>query len=146
LPPASPTPHPALPSGERRLIRLWAPVFLYMAVIFGLSSISSVPPLPGGISDKTAHGWLYAGFGAVIMRTLAGGGLRGASFWALVRTIVVGTAYGASDEFHQLFVPGRSCELGDLLADAAGTTAGAGAIWAWAIISRRFLHLSHGRS
>lgn len=28
--------------------------------------------------------------------------------------------YGVSDEFHQLFVPGRSCEIGDLCADAAG--------------------------
>ena len=28
--------------------------------------------------------------------------------------------YGASDEWHQYFVPGRSCEFGDWIADTAG--------------------------
>ena len=33
-------------------------------------------------------------------------------------------AYGASDEFHQYFVPGRDCSGFDLLADIAGSAAG----------------------
>jgi len=36
----------------------------------------------------------------------------------------VAVAYGASDEFHQYFVPGRDCSGFDLLADTAGSAAG----------------------
>lgn len=33
-------------------------------------------------------------------------------------------AYAATDEFHQLFVPGRSCMLLDVVTDSAGSVAG----------------------
>jgi VanZ family protein len=33
--------------------------------------------------------------------------------------------YAASDEFHQLFVPGRSGEVKDVLIDSAGAVTGA---------------------
>lgn len=33
--------------------------------------------------------------------------------------------YGATDEFHQLFVEGRSCQLSDVLVDSAGAVFGA---------------------
>lgn len=36
----------------------------------------------------------------------------------------VGSLYAASDEFHQLFVPGRSGRLTDVLIDSAGLLAG----------------------
>ena len=36
------------------------------------------------------------------------------------RLLLSGLAYGALIELIQLFIPYRSCELGDLLADAAG--------------------------
>ena len=37
---------------------------------------------------------------------------------------VIGTVYAVSDEVHQLFVEGRSCELRDMLIDSAGVVAG----------------------
>lgn len=39
--------------------------------------------------------------------------------------IVLTSLYAASDEFHQLFVPGRSCQASDWLLDICGGTAGA---------------------
>ena len=36
----------------------------------------------------------------------------------------IGTAYAVTDEIHQLFVPGRSCEFRDICIDAAGVLAG----------------------
>ena len=39
-------------------------------------------------------------------------------------TWIIGTAYAVSDELHQLFVPGRSCELRDMCIDAAGIFCG----------------------
>ena len=38
--------------------------------------------------------------------------------------ILVTVLYAASDELHQLFVPGRSCQLRDVLIDTAGAVAG----------------------
>ena len=35
-----------------------------------------------------------------------------------------GTLYAISDEFHQYFVPGRSCELRDMCIDSAGVAVG----------------------
>ena len=37
---------------------------------------------------------------------------------------LLGTCYAVSDEIHQLFVPGRSCQLRDVMIDSAGVMAG----------------------
>ena len=42
-----------------------------------------------------------------------------------------------TDELHQMFVPGRSAQLTDLLADAIGVVAGAGLCWAWGLMARQ---------
>ena len=92
------------------------------------------------MSDKSAH-WLgYTGFSVTIARALAGGlGRRIAASTAMV-AVLIAVAYGVSDEFHQMFVPGRSAELADLGADALGAIVGAAACWAWGIISVRSRH------
>jgi VanZ family protein len=38
----------------------------------------------------------------------------------LMWTLIIGSLYGVSDEFHQLFVPNRSCDFWDWVADASG--------------------------
>jgi VanZ family protein len=52
-------------------------------------------------------------------------GVRLRPWVGLSLAIAVGTAYGASDEWHQSFVPNRSSDSGDLAADAVGAAAGA---------------------
>ena len=37
---------------------------------------------------------------------------------------MITTAYAATDEMHQLFVPGRSGQVSDVLLDSAGAIAG----------------------
>jgi VanZ family protein len=110
-----------------------------MALIFYVSSLHEAP-LPQGVSDKSAH-WLgYTGFSVTIVRALAGGLPRRISLRTAMVAVVIAVAYGASDEFHQMFVAGRSAELADLAADALGAVAGAAACWAWGIISIRSRH------
>jgi VanZ family protein len=122
-----------------RTLRLWGPVVAYMAVIFLMSSLSEAP-LPPGMSDKSAHGIGYTGLAAVVVRALSGGLPRPVSMRTAVTAVAIAVAYGASDEVHQMFVPGRSAELYDLAADAVGAIAGASACWAWGTISVRPHH------
>lgn len=108
-----------------------------MAMIFGLSSLSTLPSPPEGFSFYDAHVAAYAGLGALTARAVAKG-VRDVSWRAVVVAILISTLYGVSDEYHQLFVPGRSFDVFDMLADLIGSVVGASAIGAWSIIRRRF--------
>jgi len=48
----------------------------------------------------------------------------------------VSLTFGVADEFHQMYIPGRSADLGDLLADLIGAMAGAGLYLALAGLSQ----------
>ena len=122
-------------TGNTHRLLLWAPVALYMMFIFWLSSISSPPELPGGVSDKTAHVLLYSGLGALLVRARAGGWRRPVTLGIAAAAIVVATLYGISDEIHQYFVPLRQVEVRDILADAIGASLAAGALYVWSCIA-----------
>jgi VanZ family protein len=115
-------------------ILLWGPVVLYMGIIFILSHQSDVS-IPAGLSDKSSHSLAYTGLGVLIVRALAGGLPAPVTLRIALLAVVLTTAYGASDEVHQMFVPGRSAELYDLYADAIGGAIGAFVCWLWGIIS-----------
>ncbi len=129
------SPSPSCPALASRL-SLWGPVVAYCALIFGLSSISSVPALPGGMSDKTAHMLLYSGLGFLFARALSGGGRRPMRLRLVAAAVAFAAAYGLSDECHQLFVPRRQFELLDIAADIAGGGVGAVSWWLWGILWR----------
>jgi VanZ family protein len=130
-----PSPAPSSIPASARLV-LWGPVLLYCALIFWLSSISSVPALPGHMSDKAAHALLYSGLGFLVARALAGGAGRPVNASVLVIVLAFSALYGLSDEFHQLFVPRRSFDLRDLAADVAGGGVGSAAWWLWSAFRR----------
>jgi VanZ family protein len=117
----------------RRTLGLWGPVVLSMAVIFGLSSMSS-PPLPGG-DDKMWHFGGYTALTLVVVRAVAGGLPRRIGAREAVTAVAIVIAYALSDEWHQSFVPGRSAALDDLAVDAACALLGTALCWAWGIIA-----------
>ena len=90
-----------------------------MALIFAVSSITQPPDLSTSIGDKGAHGLLYLGLGALMVRALAGG-WRPFDGRIAGAAVVYSTLYGVSDELHQFFVPNRTADVADLAADAAG--------------------------
>jgi VanZ family protein len=118
-----------------------------MAIIFAASSIPALGALPGGISDKFAHGVGYGLLGAVLIRALAGSRLKGVTWSRAGLAVLLATLYGVSDEFHQSFVPGRSPDRLDVLADCIGAALAvvviAGAARAWGIL--KFSPRSHGQ-
>jgi VanZ family protein len=54
-----------------------------------------------------------------------------------VAAVLLSAAYGATDEFHQRFVPGRTADLLDLAADTAGAAAAVAVVWLIARWRRR---------
>jgi VanZ family protein len=118
------------------LLSLWGPVIAYMAMIFTLSSLSTLPSPPEGFSFYDVHIIAYAGLAIVTVRALARG-FADIRWSAVAGAIVISTLYGFSDEYHQRFVPGRTFDYLDLAADAVGSAAGAAGAGAWSIIRRR---------
>jgi VanZ family protein len=108
-----------------------------MAGIFVVSGLQELPGIPGGVSDKTGHFAAYAGLGALVLRARAGSRWSGVTTPAAVVAWVVCVGYGASDELHQAFVPGRTAALDDVVADAAGAAASIGVLLVVAARIRR---------
>jgi VanZ family protein len=99
-----------------------------MAAIFALSSSSTIPSLPGGLSNLTGHFIGYGMLGAFAVRGFAGARWPGVSVAAASRAVLLSSLYGITDEYHQTFVAGRTASMADWVADTAGATIAALAI------------------
>lgn len=100
--------------------RLALPLGLMAAI-----AAASHAPLPVGLpgpSDKLVHAAVFGLLAALwFWARRDGTGDRRAALAAAA----LATGWGALDELHQSFVPGRAADGLDLLADAAGAIAGA---------------------
>ncbi len=100
---------------------------VWAAVLFWESSRANpFPFLPQGLlaQDKLLHAGAYAVLGALVaasLRTRVGPG------HAVLVAVLLAAAYGATDEWHQAYVPGRDADPLDWTADAAGAILGAAA-------------------
>ncbi len=74
---------------------------------------------------KAGHLTEYAVLGTLVTGTVLSFGLRGKR--AALTAEGIGVLYAASDEFHQLFVPGRGSQVTDVLIDASGFAVGVAA-------------------
>jgi VanZ family protein len=106
--------------------RFWWLALAWASIIFLLSSIpgKSMPDVPGLRYDKLLHALVYSVLGGLIFLAL-----RQRSSLPTSRVVAISAAfalaYGLTDEFHQLFVPGRSADLYDAVADGIGALLGA---------------------
>jgi VanZ family protein len=119
------------------LLWLWLPVACDAALIFYVSSIPALATPPGPFSDKHFHFASYALLSALLVRALASARASAVTGRIALLAFALAAFYGATDEFHQSFVPGRTSAFDDLVADALGAAAAAGLLLAWAIIRRR---------
>ena len=95
----------------------------WVALTFTLTSIPNPefgPSFPA--ADKVVHFVFYGvmGFLFVLWRREIGAGAAAAVVWAAIFAALL----GAVDEFHQQWIPGRSMDLLDWVADFGGGTAG----------------------
>lgn len=102
----------------RRGAAAWVPAVLWAAAVFWASAQPTVPLPAVWAADKLAHFGTYAVLGVLLAHGASASALPAG--WA----VALGVLYGASDELHQAFVPGRSAELADWAADALGVLAG----------------------
>lgn len=106
--------------------RYWLPVLVYAVFIFFLSSFSfGLPALGVPFLDKSLHLAEYAGLGVLFSRAMRHSFVRLRLLQFYFWVIFICGLYGASDEFHQLFVACREFRFTDILADAVGAGLGA---------------------
>jgi VanZ family protein len=118
---------------ERSAARRLVPALAWAALILVLTSLPgrALPTVPIAHLDKVVHLSLYAVLAALAASAVpAGRRLR-----ALVVVLAAASAYGAFDEWHQQFVPGRSDDRYDWIADTVG--AGVGVLFIAAARARR---------
>lgn len=105
--------------------KYWFPVIVYAILIFVFSSI------PGSALPKSLIGWdyflhiiEYLPFGFLVCRALTKSKKDFSSQKALIFSFLLAILYAASDELHQLFVPGRYFSFFDFLYDGVGAAIG----------------------
>jgi len=131
-------PSSSRPSGASRALVLWGPVALYALAIFVESSISHVPAFPSGFTDKDGHALLYAGLAVLVLRAASGARWDGLTFRAAGAAVAFAAIYGITDEFHQSFVPGRTADVNDWVADCTGAATGVAVVWLIARVVRKW--------
>ncbi len=110
----------------RRLLLAWVPAALYMALIWVVSSIEA-PAFPVHrfpFRDKGVHATEYMVLAVLLghacVRTFEGYPRLRIGAAALLLAFL----WGLLDELHQAFVPGRSADALDLVADTLGALVG----------------------
>jgi VanZ family protein len=106
-----------------RSLLAFAPALAWALIVWMIGGLDSVPS--GGLSrvpgaDKLAHFGMYGVLGWLTGRGFRVAGLRRGGIGAVLLIMVM----GAADELRQAGLSGRSAEIEDWLADAAGAATG----------------------
>lgn len=129
----------------------WLMVILWMGLIFYLSHqpATESDQLSGGVVDlviqtfervlplihldwpgfhhivrKSAHLIAYLILGILVLHALRQ--VKLLSWHSVIGALIICVCYAISDEIHQLFIPGRSGEVKDVLIDSVGAIIGVG--------------------
>jgi VanZ family protein len=103
-----------------RAVAFGIAAILYACLIFYFSSRADIPDFIEPIfttSDKLVHLIEFALLGGLLFLAFASAGWRP---WDAPLAMMLGVLYGATDEIHQLFVPGRFADPLDALVNGIG--------------------------
>ena len=116
----------------RIFLKYWLPVLFWAGFIFTISSFpgEKIPPLFFG------QNILFHFFEYTLLALLLNRAFKNSGFLSLYKSkrlfwvILISLIYAMSDEFHQQFVPGRLCSIGDFVVDGFGVVLGS-LIYRW---------------
>lgn len=115
----------------KRFVNRWFPVFIWMGVIYIVSSISNpyiVIPETVGVSDELigrfSHVIEYSILAFLAVRALGLEASKVKELRVLVYSFLISLAYSFLDEIHQSFVPRRTFQILDLSFDFFGILIG----------------------
>ena len=106
-------------------LRAWGPALAWAALLFALSARPDIPGPGFPYGDKLGHFVLYGVWGSL----LGFGWSRSPRGVSHALLLTIGALYGVSDEWHQMYVPGRMPDVADWIADVAGLLTG----YAWVV-------------
>ena len=104
-------------------VQRWGPAVFISAVIF-IASATPSKELPSfGVADfLVKKGGHMLGYALLALCLIRGVGARQKDLlWIVIGLVFL---YGCTDEFHQLFVAGRTSKFSDVLIDTTGGTIG----------------------
>lgn len=101
---------------------VWPVLFAAMVILASHRPTLAGPSVTN--IDKITHFAVYGLLATLVCRI-------GRSWKAAIWGVFAVSAFGASDELHQSFVPGRSPELADWIADTLGAGVAVLLYWGW---------------
>ncbi len=107
------------------ILRWWGPLIFYMVLIYWLSS-RSLPVMVLRAPDYALHFLGYFVMGILTVRAFARGVAVPVAGRLAGYSMFFSLSYALSDEWHQMFVPGRVASFQDILADGLGILASVG--------------------
>lgn len=123
---------------KNKIFVVYLPLFLYWVLIFILTTLPSSKMPNVKINDKIEHLLAYFGLSVLLglsLFTQNKSKILKKSYYLF--SIVFVALYGAMDEIHQLFVPGRSCDINDWIADISGAIIGSVVIYLFVYVSKK---------
>jgi VanZ family protein len=105
---------------------IYAALVFYWMILLVATSLPthSLPDIGGG--DKIKHFSAYMVLSVLLsLSLLVQDKSRFLKKYAFISAVVIAAVYGLFDEIHQMFIPGRTCEFMDWVADVGGAITGA---------------------
>ncbi|RPJ86064.1 MAG: VanZ family protein [Acidobacteria bacterium] len=97
----------------------WMPALIFALFIFFMSGQSS-PPGADLAPDYVAHFVVYGVFALTILWAVTRGLKKRVTFSRALWCLFISSAYSATDEIHQSFIPRRNPSWSDIFADVLG--------------------------
>jgi len=110
---------------KNKKLLVYTPLVVYWIILFGATTLPAASMPSFGVVDKVNHLSAYFILAILLFLTLLfQQKIPLAKNRVAAYAFIICSLYGMLDEVHQIFIPGRSAEFLDFLADACGALLG----------------------
>jgi len=110
---------------KNKKLLVYAPLVVYWLILFVATTLPAASMPSFGVVDKVNHLSAYFILAILLFLTLLfQQKIPLAKNRVAAYALIICSLYGMLDEVHQIFIPGRSAEFLDFLADACGALLG----------------------